>query len=241
MDLRLKGKTVVVTGGSKGIGASIVKCFAEEGCQVHFCARSQSSIDSFVAELTPNLLIFPSIVDIRSNDSFSKWIDSIGKIDIFIPNVSALSGDWAEAIDTDLQSTVYNIDTVTDKMSSSESAVTYIGSTSAGIADHRADAYSCVKAALIHHIKSMSVKFARKIRFNTISPSSTLFPGGGWDNYRIDHPSLFQNKINRHPMKRLASPEEIARLVVFISSPLSSYVNGEIIHIDGGERSCVDL
>ncbi|WP_261817067.1 SDR family NAD(P)-dependent oxidoreductase [Vibrio gallicus] len=235
MNLGLSGKKVVVTGGSSGIGAAIVKTFLEEGAHVYFCGRDQIKIDTVLAELAQYSHLHAKQLDVTQEQDFKAWIDEIGQVDVFVPNVSALSSDWEQCINTDVLATVRNIDCVLPALTGDNPAVTFIGSTSASVSERGGNAYGAMKAAVTHYVQSLSKTHAGKIRFNIVAPAATLFDGGGWDKFRIAAPERFEEKVNNLPMKRLATPQEIADGVVFVSSARASYIAGEVIHIDGGE------
>ncbi|GEM80357.1 SDR family NAD(P)-dependent oxidoreductase [Vibrio superstes] len=241
MDLHLNNKQVLVTGGSSGIGAAIVKTFLKEGANVHFCAREQGKIDALLNELKDYQNVYAKRLDVTNEAEFRSWVSGIGQIDILIANVSALSGDWKPSIQTDLIATVSNIETVVPLMNRDIPAVTFIGSISASVSEPQGNAYGAIKAAVTHYIQSLSKQYAGQIRFNMVAPTSTLFAGGSWDKYRLSNPEKYQDKVERMPMKRLATPEEVASTVVFVSSPLASFISGEVIHVDGGERHSIDL
>ncbi|GAD88649.1 putative oxidoreductase [Vibrio halioticoli NBRC 102217] len=240
MDLNFKGKNIVITGGSTGIGATMVKTFLEEGANVYFCGRSQEKLDLALENLKDFSNVFAKQLDVTKEADFKAWIAEIGAVDVFVPNVSALSGSWEDSIEVDLLATVKNIEAVIPAMTNPNPAVTFIGSISATITDCTS-AYASIKAALTQYVYSLSKEHAGKIRFNTIAPGSTLFPGGGWDGYRISAPTEFKAKEDAHPMGRLASPQEVANAVVFISSTRASYISGEVLHIDGGEIATARL
>lgn len=240
MDLDFQGKNIVITGGSSGIGAAVVRSFLTEGASVYFCGRDQQKIDITLEGLKGFSNVYSKQLDVTDHKEFKSWIDSIGIIDVFIPNVSAMTNDWNKSIETDLLTTINNIETVIPTMMRPNPAITFIGSISASICEST-NAYGTIKAALTHHIFSLSKDYAGKIRFNTVAPASTIFPGGAWDNFRIEAPEKFKNKVNKHPMKRLSTPEEVAAAVVFISSTKASYISGEVLHVDGGERTVMSL
>ncbi|MGV2986214.1 SDR family NAD(P)-dependent oxidoreductase [Vibrio sp. E150_011] len=240
MDLKLVGKNVVITGGSSGIGAAIVKGFLDENATVYFCGRNQEKIDSILKDLEGLPNVYATQLDVTDEMAFKAWIEEIGVVDVFIPNVSALANDWKKSVEMDLLTTIKNIETVIPKMTRGNPAVTFIGSVSATISES-SNAYGSIKAALTHYIFSLSKDYAGKIRFNTVAPASTLFPGGGWDIFRTKSPKEFEAKKNQHPMKRLATPEEVAAAVIFISSTKATYISGETLHVDGGERTMVSF
>ncbi|MGF1875560.1 SDR family oxidoreductase [Photobacterium frigidiphilum] len=239
MDLGLKDKHVVVTGGSSGIGSEIVKAFALEGAKVWFCGRSQLRIDRAYGYLN-NLKaqVHGQSVDVNDLENFSKWINLIPSIDIFIPNVSALSDKWSDVLQTDIWATQQCIDLVLPKLVQSPiAALTYIGSKASSTTVNNANAYGAGKAALAHYMKSLSLTYAPGLRVNTVSPGDTFIKNGLWGKCKNDNPKLFQQVLDRNPMGRLANPDEIAKVVTFISSPAASFVSGANWYVDGASTN----
>ena len=78
-------------------------------------------------------------------------------------------------------------------------------------------------------------------RCNTVSPGDTLCKGGLWDRVRTQEPGTFDKVLQRNPMQRLATPEEIARVVAFVSSPAASFVAGANWYVDGGSVNHVQF
>lgn len=246
MDLNLKDKRVVVTGGSAGIGAAIVETFADEGCEVHFCARNPSRIRDLEATIRAKAsngrgAVSGSAIDMTDRPAVSAWFDAIGKVDIVVANVSALSGDWSAALTTDLHATLNTFADAASRIQA-DGAITYIGSKASGIGTPGFEAYGAVKAALTHYTKSQAMYLgAAGIRVNVVSPGDTFVEGGFWDGIRKSAPDAYDAAVKGNPMGRLARPEEIARVVAFVSSPVVSFVNGANWHVDGGGTSHVQL
>jgi NAD(P)-dependent dehydrogenase (short-subunit alcohol dehydrogenase family) len=236
VNLHLTGLKAVVTGGSSGIGAAIVRALAEEGCNVAFCARNQERIDTTLRSMEPLPGIVDAMaVDVADRKQFQGWLESIGSFDIFIPNVSALSADWDVSVRTDIETTVNTSEAAIPFLQqSSHAAITYIGSKASSLAAPNSAAYGAAKAAMAHYMKSLATRLLPSIRVNTVSPGDTLFDGGLWDNVRLREPKEFERVLERNPMRRLAMPEEIARVVAFISSPAASFVAGANWYVDGG-------
>jgi NAD(P)-dependent dehydrogenase (short-subunit alcohol dehydrogenase family) len=241
MDLHLTGLTAVVTGGSAGIGAAIVRTFAAEGCNVEFCARDRARIDAMLASLDglPGRVRARS-VDVTDTEAFSSWLASIGPFDIFVPNVSAISKKWSSSIETDIRSTIHCTEAAIPFLQESKhAAITYIGSKASSLAQPRSPAYGASKAAMAHYMKSLSKRLLPQIRVNVVSPGDTLFPGGLWDRVRTKSPEKFDHVVQVNPMGRLATPEEVALVVVFISSPAASFVAGANWYVDGSSTDHV--
>jgi NAD(P)-dependent dehydrogenase (short-subunit alcohol dehydrogenase family) len=241
MDLQLAGLNAVVTGGSAGIGAAIVRTLAAEGCNVAFCARHQERIDAVLrsVESLPGA-VRARALDITDQERFEDWMGTLGAIDIFIPNVSALSGEWNAAFETDIRATARTTEAVVPVLLRSEhGAITYIGSKASSLAG--AGAYGAAKAAMAYYMKSLSLRLLPTVRVNVVSPGDTLFEGGVWDSLRLQNPGAYAAAVERNPMKRLAGPEEIARVVAFVSSPAASFVAGANWYVDGGSVGHVQL
>ena len=243
MNLQLTGLKAVVTGGSAGIGAAIVRVLAAEGCNVAFCARNQARIDATLrsVESLPGS-VQASAVDVADREQFSAWLESLASFDIFIPNVSALSSDWEASVHTDISATVgATEEAVPFLQHSSHAAITYIGSKAGSQPAPSSGAYGAAKAAMAHYMKSLATRLLPAVRVNTVSPGDTLFDDGLWDRVRLQEPEKFQKVLERNPMKRLATADEVARVVAFISSPAASFVAGANWYVDGGSVSHVQF
>jgi 3-oxoacyl-[acyl-carrier protein] reductase len=109
-----------------------------------------------------------------------------------------------------------------------------ISSVSGREIDFAAGPYGALKAALIHYAAGLAYQLAGKgIRVNTVSPGNTYFEGGVWHAIKNNKPDLFKQALGLNPTGRMASPEEIARGVVFLASPASSFTTGTNLVIDG--------
>lgn len=241
MNLELDNKVVVITGGSSGIGAAMVKAFAAEGCQVHFCGRSIEKIQQTSAQCAASHSKVHGVqLDVTNAEMLAQWLDAIAQFDILVPNVSALSGDWQTALTTDLNTTLSLTELALPKLADSKAAaITFIGSKAASLAAPQASAYGAVKAALAHYMKSLATRLAPRIRVNVLSPGDTWSEGGLWDKLSQTDSSSFQKVVARNPLGRLATAEEIARVAVFLSSPAASFVSGANWYVDG--NSCAQV
>lgn len=243
MNLNLQGLTVVVTGGSAGIGAAIVRTFAAEGCRVFFCARQAQGVRQMVAATNGSAgKVQGTVLDVVDTPAFHTWLNDIGPIDIFVPNVSALSLDWDATLAIDIKATVALTESAIPQLSrSNHAAITYIGSKASSLAAPGSPPYGAAKAAMAHYMKSLSARLLPTIRVNTVSPGDTLSDGGLWDKVQREEPERYLAVVQRNPMRRLATPDEIARVVAFISSPAASFVSGANWYVDGGSTSHVQI
>lgn len=236
MDLGLRGLRAVVTGGSAGIGAAVVRALAAEGCDVDFCARSAARIDAQLSATTglPGL-VRGRALDVTDSPALHDWLAGLGAFDIFVPNVSALSAQWDQAINTDLRATVDATEAALSGLAGSRhAAITCVGSKAGSLGAPQSAAYGATKAALAHYMKSLALRLLPAVRVNVVSPGDTMVDGGFWDRVRRHEPEAYARVLQRNPMGRLATPDEVARVIAFVSSPAAAFVAGANWYVDGG-------
>lgn len=248
MDLRLTGLRALVTGGSKGIGRRCAELLVAEGAQVAICARTQADVDATAADLG----VRGTAVDVTDKAALSAWVTesaaAMGGIDIVIGNVSALAvtddeAAWQAGFDTDMMHCVRLVNAAMPWLDRSDAAsITLVSSVSGREIDFTGAAYGAFKAALVHYAQGLAFKLAPQgIRANTVSPGNTYFDGGIWQQIEAGNPELFATALGLNPMGRMATPEEIARGVVFLASPASSFTSGTNLVIDGALTKGVQL
>jgi len=115
-------------------------------------------------------------------------------------------------------------------------SIVNISSISAYRPSFRTPPYGAVKAAVIHYTTTQAATLARKnIRVNCVAPGSVEFPGGTWEKRRLENSPLYSRVLGSIPFGRLGRPEEIANVVLFLTSPLASWITGQTITADGGQ------
>lgn len=248
MDLKLRGLKALITGGSKGIGRRCAAALVAEGARLSICARTAADVEG-VAE---DLGVWGTAVDVTDKAALEKWgVDSakaMGGIDIVIGNVSALAVNddeaaWQAGFNTDMMHCVRLVNAAMPWLEASNAAsITLVSSVSGREIDFTGPAYGAFKAALVHYGQGLAFKLApRGIRANTVSPGNTYFKGGIWEQIETGNPELFATAMAMNPMGRMAQPEEIARGVVFLASPASSFTSGTNLVIDGSLTKGVQL
>lgn len=245
MDLGLKGKRAVVTGGSRGIGRAIAECFADEGADIAICARKEDEVGEAAGALqAKGVKSFGRALDVADGPALSAWITAsagiLGGIDALVCNVSALAvGDnaesWEKSFRTDMMHTVNAVAAAVPFLEKSDcGSIVLISSVSGFEVDFAAGSYGATKAALIHYAKGLSRQLAGKgIRVNCVSPGNTYFDGGFWQSAEKNMPDLFASTLKVNPTGKFGTADEVARGVVFISSPAASRVSGTNLVIDG--------
>ena len=248
MDLQLKGKTAVVTGGTRGIGRAIAELFAEEGANVAICARNPDAVAGAAKALeAKGVRAFGQAVDIGDGPALKGFVakagETLGGIDVLVSNASALvqgNGEdaWRAMFEIDILGAVRSFEAArpfleTAAERSGDAAFLITSSISAAETDNP-NSYGAMKAAQIHFAKGVARELGpRKVRCNVVSPGTVFFEDGVWGNVKRTAPAFFDTMIKRNPTGRMATPEEIAAATVFLASPRSAFTTGINMVVDG--------
>ena len=246
MDLGLNGKKVIMNGGAHGIGLETLKAFTAEGASVAFFSRDQGRIDAALAAVAGNPgKAHGTAFDMTGNaDGYIAWlkgaVEALGGCDIFIHTASAsgmgATQDWQRCFDIDIMGGVHGVDTLTPALAASGAgSIIFMSSTAAVETFVMPQAFNALKAALLTYGSQLSQALAPKgIRVNSVTPGPIEYSTGNWEAIKAGMPDFYKGTLAQMPMGRLGSPEEVARAVVFLASPASSYTTGTNIIVDGG-------
>lgn len=255
MELGLKGKRVLITGGTRGIGRAIAEAAVAEGASLAICARNAQHVEQTLAAFrSRGHTAHGEALDIADHAALKAWIDraagQLGGLDIVIANPSsfglgAAEADWQGGYTVDLMGSVHTIETAVphlEKSAAQSGDAAALIITSALVAEAETEsAYGAYKAALVHYAKGASRRLAgKKVRVNTLSPGTIYFEDGFWGNAKRNLPAIYDTFLKRNPMGRMGTGKEVANVATFLSSPAASFITGANIMVDGGFTSRVN-
>ena len=242
----LKEKIVLVTGGSRGIGRAIARAMAEQGANVAFTFRSaQEAAENVKKEIESMgrkaLAIQSDAKDINgAQQVVDRVLKEFQRIDILVNNAGITKDtllmrmseqDWDEVLNTNLKG-AFNFSKAACRpmMSQREGKIINISSISGVVGNAGQVNYASAKAGMLGMTKSLAKELAsRNIQVNAVAPGFV-----DTDMTEKLTPQQREALMNMIPMKRTAKPEEIANVVVFLASPASSYMTGQVLCVDGG-------
>jgi len=255
MDLGLRGRKAIVTGGSKGIGKAITELLVAEGADVAICARGQEAIDETVASLQgKGPTVFGEAVDITDPVAFPAFVESaierLGGLDTLILNASVQpQGDddatWELTFNSDVMQTVRSLRVARPHLAASEMGGSVVALSSITALQPNVGpgqiAYGTLKAALLSLNGKMALSLGSDgIRMNVVTPGCITFPGGVWERMAQAMPPMVEGVAKSTMLGRLGEADEIANAVVFLASPRASYVTASSLRVDGGIVKGID-
>ncbi len=253
MDLQLTGSRVLVTGGTRGIGRAIVETFVDEGAVVEFCARDAAEIEATEKAIAGRGgRATGARLDVRDGPALTGWVGDaagrLGGIDAVVANVSALAAgpgeeNWYASFEVDLMGTVRLATAALPHLEASgRGSIVAISSVSGREADFAAGPYGTMKTAIVGYVSGLAFQLAgRGVRANVVSPGNTYFEGGFWQGVEENDPELFATAHALNPTGRMGTAEEMARAVVFLSSPVCSFTTGTNLVVDGALTRGIQL
>ena len=259
MDLKLKGKVAVVTGGSRGIGLYTARALGAEGARLALCARNREPLESAAESLRAEGVadVLTVACDIAAEDGAAQLIeatrDRYGALDVLVNNVGGnRRGQFEETSDEDwLDILQLN---VLSGFRASRLAIPFMREGGGGSiilissvfgrekGGPGLSIYNTTKTALISAAGIMALELAKDgIRVNCVAPGSIQFPGGSWDNRVKSDPEGMRKFVDANlPLGRFGRADEVADVVTFLASERASLITGACIAVDGSQgRSLV--
>ena len=248
MDKLLSNKKALITGGTRGIGKAIARCFAEHGASLALFGINEVRGKQVIKELQPHLesdqkvLFFP--VDVSDSkatmSAIAKVYSELGQIDILVNNAGVTRDnllmkmseeEWDKVLNTNLKSLFNTCRQVIRPMMKGRSGKIINSASVVGLIGNPGQTnYAASKAGMIGFTKSLAKEIgSRGISVNCIAPGFIKS-----DMTEVLSDIQKETLLKQIPMKRLGEPEEIAHAALYLASTLSNYVTGQVLTVDGG-------
>lgn len=240
----LSGRVAIVTGGASGIGKACVEALAEAGASVVIADRSFDAASALAESLTSDALALE--VDVSDHDScqgmIASTLEKYGRLDIAVNNAGLANPDksrvaeltvedWRRMMNVNFDGVFYSMKAeIPAMLDAGGGSIVNIASVMGSVATPGASAYVASKHGVVGLTKAAAVDYATDgIRVNSVGP-------GYVDTAMLANRSAEQREeiASRHPMGRIATPAEIAAVVIFLASSSSSFVTGAYYTADGG-------
>ncbi len=251
MDLELKGKKALVTGGSRGLGRAAALALAGEGCDVAIVARTPETLEATAAEIRDIGVNARAIrADVTDPDDVRRMVAEasagLGGLDILIANAGGSAGgglleasdeDWQFTLDMNLMHAVRAVRAATPFFKDRGGGAIVVVASVTGMTPSAPAQYGVAKAAEIYLAAALAMELAQhNIRINAVAPGSIMFDGGGWAKRLEEQPEAMERFADQQfPFKRLGKPEEIGDVIAFLVSARASWITGTTISVDGAQ------
>ncbi|EOQ63070.1 hypothetical protein F935_02163 [Acinetobacter calcoaceticus ANC 3811] len=259
MSFQVEGKVAVVTGGSSGIGLAAVEILVAEGAKVAWCGRDEERLNAskhYILEKYPHANIFTKACNVLKKEEVQQFAKDVklnlGNVDMLINNAgqgrvsnfeNTQDEDWMKEIELKYFSVLHPVRAFLDDLKQSANAsITNVNSLLALQPEPHMIATSSARAALLNLTHSLAHEFTQYgVRVNSILLG--MVESAQWKRRYETRSDLNQSweewtgniaKNRGIPMQRLGRPEEPARALVFLASPLASYTTGAAIDVSGG-------
>ena len=241
---RLAGQVALVTGGSRGIGAAIVRAYAREGAHVAFTYRTGRNEAFALAEELEGVL--PIELDVRRSaevrGAVQRVITELGTLDVLVNNAGWLQQkdffeitdeDFTQAIDVNLKGPFIATQAAGRHFrAQNRGCIVNVASVGGQLGGPKAPHYSAAKAALITFTRSSARLLAPyNVRVNAIAPGMVKTEMMAGSVARDGEDTLARQTL----LGRLGEPEEVAHVAVFLASADSNYVTGQVLNVNGGQ------
>lgn len=245
MDLGLSGKSVVVTGGSKGIGFATAEAFLLEGAKVAICSRHEDELQEAAAQLSQLGEVYYEALDVSSADdtyAFAQHVnEKFGSLDVWVNNVGSTGFKKGEEYDDEeidfmtgvcFKSVIYGCQAAFRYMKNHGGTIVNVSSLAARCSSAgRSTLYGPLKSAINNLTNTFAGEYcAHNVRVTCVMPGFTVTP--------LTRSKISQEELDRNAsatlLHRMADPCEIARPIVFLASDAASYMTATTIEVSGG-------
>ena len=246
------GKRVLVSGGTRGIGNAIVNAFNEAGARVAVNGRTTDSVERAINEFSDNTRLFAAPGDVGTVSGCENTVNSaikiLGGLDILV-NSAGIGVDapieesdeslWDMTLNVNLKGTFFCCRSALEALRESKGNIVNIASDAGLMGNPESSIYCASKGGVVNMTRAMALELAPQIRVNCVCPGyvDTDMVRRDWID-KSDDPAGLEKMLHDYaPMKRMATPEEIASAVLYLASAESDFITGSALQIDGGSTA----
>lgn len=247
MSAEFSDKSVVVTGAAKGVGAAVAEAFCREGARVAIVDVDTAAGEALAGRLGPRAMFLRADVSnaAQVDQAFQQADQALGGFHILVNNagiqtygtVTETSEEtWDRTMGVNLKSAFLCAKAALPVIEREGGGVVVnMASVQSFLSQHNVAAYTTSKTALLGLTRSIAVDYAPRIRCVAVCPGTVDTPMLDWAIRQSPDPDAVLEECKQmHPLGRIASPHEIAELVLFLSSPRAGFITGQYYRIDGG-------
>lgn len=252
MQFDFAGKRILVTGGTRGIGHAVVEAFLIAGAQVAVNGRTAQSVNTTIAKMNENDRLFAAPGDIGTvagcEAAVNSAIDSLDGLDVLV-NSAGVGEDspiedsdealWDATMNVNLKGTFFCCKAALGALRESKGNIVNVASDSGLMGNPNSSIYCASKGGVVNLARSMAFELAPDVRINCVCPGyvDTDMVRRDWIDKDDDPAGLEQMIKDYAPMKRIATPQEIAHAVLYLASYEARFVTGSALQIDGGSTA----
>ena len=247
MELELAGKVALVTGSSTGIGLAIARQLHAEGCFVVLNGRDAQRLDDARSQLSGSVAV---VADVTQPEQCQELVGQVlahfDRLDILVCNVGSgrsvppgqeTPQEWRRVMDLNLHAATQMVWAAQESLMKSSGNVVCISSICGLEALGCPLPYAAAKAALESYVKNSARWLGRQgVRINSVVPGNILFSDSVWARKLKEDEQAVQDMLNREvALGCLGSPEDVARITIFLASPMARFITGSSYVVDGGQ------
>ncbi|MGD9590860.1 MAG: SDR family NAD(P)-dependent oxidoreductase [Pyrinomonadaceae bacterium] len=248
MILDLIGKSALVTGSSRGIGRAIAEALQDEGCRVALNGRSANDLAFAIPHFPGGIGVVGDVTQPQNaSDIVTQVIAAFGGLDVLVCNVGSgrsvppgneTPEEWQRVFALNLWSATNMIEAAKDTLIANKGVIVCISSICGlEVIPGAPVTYSAAKAALHAYVRGVARPLGKRgVRINAVAPGNILFDGSVWSQKLAEDKQSVNAMLQREvSLSSLGSPQDIADLVTYLSSPRSAFATGQIWTLDGGQ------
>ncbi len=249
--LPLDGRTALVTGASRGIGAATARALDRAGARVALCGRDQEALDKVAAGLDRDpVVLLADLADATAPVALATAaLAALGTVDILVNNAATAARLPTLELDAELIDTMYAVNVrapllliaalLPSMLERHRGAIVNLSSVSGVVGTPRRAAYAATKGAIDAATRSLAMELGpHGIRVNSVAPG--VVDTALWEKNKAI-PGVVERIESQTPLRRWSQPEDIADVIVFLASDAARFITGETISADGGMARTLDL